>query len=105
VPSREVDDAAFGPAKALGTPYVPFSRLYFTRLTRSRTYASPDPLPSRFCPLTCMSVARLATDLPGQLWSDGIRTRKMTLPYFFEGDRTSLSYGPAFPGRTSGSAL
>ncbi len=41
---------------------------YFTRLARSRTYASPGPLPSRFCPLPFMPVARFATDPPG--WPD-----------------------------------
>lgn len=43
-------------------------RSHFTRLARSRTYASPGPLLSRFCPLPYMPVARLATGLPG--WPD-----------------------------------
>ena len=44
----------------------------FLRLTRLPTYASPDSLPSRFCPLTFTPVARLATDVPGWLRRVGI---------------------------------
>jgi len=55
---------------------------YFPRPARSRTFASPSPLPSRFCTLPYMLVARRRYRPAWQLWSDGIRTRQMTLLYF-----------------------
>jgi hypothetical protein len=48
----------------------------------SRAFASPSPLPSRFCTLPYMLVAWRRHRPAWQLWSDGIRTRQMTLLYF-----------------------
>ncbi len=53
---------------ALDTRDVSRFEAYITQLARLRTYASPGPLPSRFCPLPVMPVARLTTDPPG--WPD-----------------------------------
>ena len=64
-----IDDMVFPHSDALDTQgQINSFEADSTRLTRSRAYASPDPLPSRFCPLPYMPVARLATDLPG--WPD-----------------------------------
>ena len=87
-----------GPRCCLQTRQDPghSGRLYFgavhPRLTRSRTYASPGPLPppSQGSLPTCWL-----------LWSDGFCTHEMTSPYLLR-FRSSFPYGPALPGRTGG---
>ena len=72
------------------TSYGSFVRVPTHRRARCRP-ASPSPLHTR----------RKAHYRPAwPAWSDGFRTRWMTLPYFLKGRRTFLPYGPAFPGRT-----
>ena len=58
----------------------------------------------RIGPTVTVGAARLATDLPARLWSDGNSTRWTTLPNFLA-IAFALPFGPALPGRTDGHAL
>jgi Protein kinase domain len=90
VPSGDGDDMVFWFSNTLDPRDITVFEAYFVRLARSRPYASPGPLPSRFYPLPCMPVARLATALPG--WPERADSHpRDDTSVFLEGRRTSCS--------------